>query len=48
MIITDNESIADYAKHISNTTVPSMGYIHDQIGFNFRMPNINAALGCAI
>ena len=49
MIITNDDSIADYARHISNTAKQShkWRYIHDQIGFNFRMPNINAALGCA-
>ena len=41
--------LADYAKHITTTAkVPHQWeYVHDEIGYNYRMPNINAALGCA-
>lgn len=48
-IVTNDDSIADYAKHITTTAkVPHRwAYEHDEIGFNYRMPNINAALGCA-
>lgn len=48
-IVTDDEAIADYAKHLTTTAkVPHRwAYEHDEIGFNYRMPNINAALGCA-
>lgn len=48
-ILTDDEELADFAKHLSTTAkVPhSFDYIHDEIGYNFRMPNINAALGVA-
>ena len=40
---------AKSAKHISSTAkVPhKWRYIHDHIGYNYRLPNINAALGCA-
>ncbi len=49
MIITDNENLAKRAKHITTTAkVPHpYEYIHDEIGYNYRLPNINAALGCA-
>ncbi len=49
MIVTDNEDLAKRAKHITTTAkVPhAWEYVHDEIGFNYRMPNINAALGCA-
>jgi perosamine synthetase len=49
MIITDSEKLAKKAKHITTTAkVPhAWEYVHDEIGFNYRMPNINAALGCA-
>ena len=49
MILTDNEDLAIRAKHVSNTAkVPhSWEYEHDEIGYNYRMPNINAALGLA-
>lgn len=48
-ILTDDEVLADYAKHLTTTAkVPhKWEYVHDEIGYNYRMPNINAALGCA-
>lgn len=48
-ILTNNEELADYAKHITTTAkIPhKYEYEHDEIGFNYRLPNINAALGCA-
>ncbi len=49
MIVTDNEALAKRAKHITTTAkVPHpYEYIHDEIGYNYRLPNLNAALGCA-
>ncbi len=49
MIITDDEAIAKRAKHITTTAKQShpFEFIHDEIGYNYRLPNINAALGCA-
>lgn len=48
-ILTDDEKLADYAKHLTTTAKIShkWEYVHDEIGYNYRMPNINAALGCA-
>jgi perosamine synthetase len=48
-ILTDNESLARRAKHITTTAkLPhKWEFDHDEIGFNFRMPNLNAALGLA-
>ena len=48
-IITDNEELANKVKHLSTQAkVPHQWeYIHDEIGFNYRMPNVNAALGLA-
>ncbi|AYC28953.1 LegC family aminotransferase [Paenisporosarcina cavernae] len=48
-LVTDDEELADYAKHLTTTAkVPhKWEYEHDSIGYNYRMPNINAALGCA-
>ena len=45
-IITNDEMLATRAKHISTTAkVPhKWEYIHDMIGYNYRMPNLNAAL----
>ncbi|MDC1069008.1 LegC family aminotransferase, partial [Candidatus Kapabacteria bacterium] len=46
VIITDNEKLAKKAKHLTTTAkVPhKYEYVHDEIGFNYRMPNLNAAL----
>ena len=48
-ILTNDDNLADYAKHITTTAkVPHRwAYEHDEVGYNYRMPNINAALGCA-
>ena len=48
-ILTNDSALARRAKHITTTakTPHSWEYIHDEVGFNYRMPNINAALGCA-
>lgn len=49
MIITNNEEFARKAKHLTTTAkVPhKWEYIHDEIGYNFRMTNIAAAIGVA-
>ena len=49
MIITDDSELAKRAKHITTTAkVPHpYEFVHDEIGYNYRMPNLNAALGCA-
>jgi perosamine synthetase len=49
MIITDDEALARRAKHITTTAKMPHPYefVHDEIGYNYRLPNINAALGCA-
>lgn len=48
-IITNMEPLARRAKHLTTTAkLPhAWEYRHDEIGYNYRMPNINAALGCA-
>lgn len=48
MIITSTE-LGVRAKHITTTAkVPHQyEYVHDELGFNYRLPNLNAALGCA-
>lgn len=48
-ILTNDEDLADRAKHLSTTAkIPhSWEMRHDAIGFNYRMPALNAALGCA-
>lgn len=48
-ILTNNAELARRAKHLTTTAkVPhAYEYVHDELGYNYRMPNINAALGCA-
>lgn len=48
-ILTNDERLADRAKHLTTTAKQPhrWDYVHDEIGYNFRMPNLNAALGCA-
>lgn len=48
-ILTDNPDLAKRAKHLTTTAKVShrWNYLHDEIGYNYRLPNINAALGCA-
>ena len=49
MIITNDSELAKRAKYITTTAkVPHpYEFVHDEIGYNYRMPNLNAALGCA-
>ncbi len=49
IILTDDEQVAKRAKYLSTTAKQphAFSYIHNEIGFNYRMPNLNAALGCA-
>ncbi|KOR33562.1 aminotransferase DegT, partial [Achromatium sp. WMS3] len=48
-IITNDDELAVRAKHLSTTakTPHEWEFIHDEIGYNYRLPNINAALACA-
>jgi len=49
VIVTDDEELAKKAKHITTTAkIPhKWEYKHDMIGYNYRMPNLNAALASA-
>lgn len=49
MLLFNDSQLAAKAKHLSTQAkLPHpWEFAHDQIGFNYRMPNINAALGCA-
>lgn len=46
VIITDDEALAKRAKHLTTTSkiAHPFEYVHDEIGYNYRMPNLNAAL----
>lgn len=48
-ILTNDEELGRLAKHLTTTAKTShrWEFKHDMVGYNYRMPNINAALGCA-
>lgn len=48
-ILTNDSTLARNAKHLTTTAkLPhAWEYRHDEIGYNYRLPNLNAALGCA-
>ncbi|MCQ8127913.1 LegC family aminotransferase [Methylomonas rivi] len=48
-ILTNDVELARHAKHLTTTAkLPHRWeYRHDEIGYNYRLPNLNAALGCA-
>ncbi len=48
-ILTNDEQLARRAKHLTTTakTEHRWAFNHDQVGYNYRLPNLNAALGCA-
>jgi aminotransferase in exopolysaccharide biosynthesis len=49
MLLTDDEELAAQAKHLTTTAKLDhpWRFIHDQVGYNYRLPNLNAALGLA-
>lgn len=48
-VLTDDEELAVRARHRTTTAkLPHPWlFLHDEVGFNYRLPNLNAALGCA-
>lgn len=48
-MILAGEALGARAKHITTTAKKAhpYEYVHDEVGYNYRMPNLNAALGCA-
>lgn len=49
IILTNNEVIAKRAKHLTTTAKINHPYEfkHDEVGYNYRLPNLNAAFACA-
>lgn len=49
MILTDDDELGELAKHITTTAKKPhpWEFVHDMTGYNYRLPNVNAALGCA-
>lgn len=48
-ILTNSPELGARAKHLTTTAkVPHRwNFVHDEVGYNYRLPNLNAALGCA-
>jgi perosamine synthetase len=48
-VVTPDAALAKRAKHLTTTArLPHRwSFVHDEVGYNYRMPNLNAALGCA-
>ncbi len=48
-VLTNDEDLARRIKHITTTakTPHAWEFVHDEIGYNYRLPNVNAAIGCA-
>lgn len=48
-IMTDDPELARHAKHLTTTAKQQHNweFFHDEVAWNYRMPNLNAALGCA-
>jgi len=48
-IVTNNDALGIKAKYLTTTAkLPhAYEYVHDELGYNYRMPNLNAALACA-
>ncbi len=48
-IVTNDKQLGDFAKHLTTTAKKShkYEYVHDELGHNYRMPNLNAAMICA-
>ena len=48
MLVTDDAELARRAKHLSTQArLPGRAYDHDEVGYNYRLPNLSAALGVA-
>ncbi len=49
MVVTNDQTLAEKMRHISTTGKRNhrWHFFHDEIGYNFRLPNVNAAIGCA-
>ena len=48
-LVTNDKKVGDFAKHLTTTAKKphKYEYVHDELGHNYRMPNLNAALVCA-
>jgi len=48
-ILTNNDTLAERVRHLTTTAKlqHQWQFCHDEVGYNYRLPNLNAALGCA-
>lgn len=46
-VVGDNESLVELVRHLTTTARSSEDYDHDRVGYNYRMTNLQAAVGCA-
>lgn len=46
-VVGDDPQLLDQVRHLTTTARCGSGYDHDRIGFNYRMTNLQAAVGCA-
>jgi dTDP-4-amino-4,6-dideoxygalactose transaminase len=48
MIVTDDDDLAAHARHLTTQAkVPDVGYLHDEVGYNYRLTNVAAGIGLA-
>lgn len=48
MVVTDDEDLAERARSLRNLAfIPARRFVHEELGFNFRMTNVQAAMGLA-
>lgn len=49
MVLTNDKNVADKLRHVTTTAkfAHKYEYFHDEVGFNYRLPNVNAAIGLA-
>lgn len=48
-LLTNDDALGRHARHLSTTARLDLAghFVHDEVGYNYRLPNLNAALGCA-
>ena len=48
VIVTNDKTVGNFVKHLTiSQNLTNSEYVHDELGYNYRMPNLNAALICA-
>jgi dTDP-4-amino-4,6-dideoxygalactose transaminase len=48
MLVTDDPNLASHAKHLTRQArLPGLAYRHDEVGYNYRLSNVSAAIGVA-